>query len=98
MAKRKADLTLSGPQVLTSVVAGTRVKLVTRDDAITHPTVGAYHPTEPSNRLGHWYCVTHGEHFENQLQKDTHITQGSHQLAWICHEHGIEQPMETPVV
>lgn len=55
-------------------------------------TVGAYHSTEPSNTLGHWFCVTHDEHFENQFQKDTHINSGTHELAWMCHEHGIEQP------
>lgn len=91
MARRKPDPTRQGAQQLTQVIAGTRVRLVTRD-TVTHPTVGAYHPTPPSNRAGHWYCVTHAEHFENQLQKDMHIHAGTHQLAWICHEHGIEQP------
>lgn len=41
---------------------------------------------------GHWYCATHREHFANQFMKDVHISQGKHRLAWICHEHGVEQP------
>ncbi len=41
---------------------------------------------------GHWYCATHREHFENQFMKDSHIRQGKHRLAWICHEHGAEKP------
>lgn len=41
---------------------------------------------------GHWYCLTHHEHFANQFDKDTHISTGTHKLAWICHEHGIEKP------
>lgn len=60
-------------------------------------TVGAYHPSAPGNESGHWYCVTHGDHFDNQFQKDSHIHTGTHRLAWICHEHGIEQPMKEVV-
>lgn len=42
---------------------------------------------------GHWYCVTHREHFANNFMKDTHIGEpGTHKLAWICHQHGIEKP------
>lgn len=42
---------------------------------------------------GHWYCVTHKETFPNNFDKDTHIGDGKrHRLAWICHEHGPEQP------
>jgi len=41
---------------------------------------------------GHWYCVTHGAHFVNQFEKDSHIRTGKHKLAWICHQHGIEAP------
>lgn len=83
-------------QQLTTVYTGQRVRLVT-GETVTRPTVGEYHPTPPGNRAGHWYCVTHAKHFENQFQKDTHIHEGSHELAWICHEHGIEQPMKEPV-
>lgn len=41
---------------------------------------------------GHWYCVTHDERFDNQLQKDLHVSVGTHLLAWNCKEHGPEQP------
>lgn len=41
---------------------------------------------------GRWYCVTHGEGFPNQMQKDSHIHEGLHRLVWICFEHGPEQP------
>ncbi len=41
---------------------------------------------------GHWFCVTHREDFANQLQKDIHIHDGRHTLAWICYEHGVEVP------
>jgi len=42
---------------------------------------------------GHWYCVTHQEHFQNQLMKDFHLeeVEGGHKLVWICHEHGAEE-------
>jgi hypothetical protein len=41
---------------------------------------------------GMWYCVSHKEHFLNQIKKDSHIHQGSHRLAWNCYQHGLEQP------
>ncbi len=49
---------------------------------------------EPScqGKAGSWYCVTHGRTFRNQMEKDGHIRDGDHQLAWICPEHGIEVP------
>lgn len=36
---------------------------------------------------GHWYCVTHQEPFSNNFQKDSHIDEGEHKLAWMCFEH-----------
>jgi hypothetical protein len=41
---------------------------------------------------GHWFCATHREDFANQLQKDIHIHDGKHTLAWVCHTHGVEVP------
>lgn len=41
---------------------------------------------------GHWYCLTHGEGFANQIQKDGHIHRGRHELVWVCHHHGPEVP------
>jgi len=46
---------------------------------------------------GYWYCVTHAEPFQNQMQKDGHISEYAgprkrHQLAWICYAHGAEVP------
>ena len=48
-------------------------------------------PPCPVDR-GHWACVTHREGFGTQLQKDFHISRGTHHLVWICFEHGPEQP------
>ncbi|HEY1292890.1 MAG TPA: hypothetical protein VGJ60_07425 [Chloroflexota bacterium] len=41
---------------------------------------------------GRWYCATHRERFDNQMQKDIHIEQHKHRLAWLCFEHGFEVP------
>jgi hypothetical protein len=41
---------------------------------------------------GQWYCVTHNESFRNQFEKDGHIHEGKHQLAWLCVKHGPEVP------
>ena len=41
---------------------------------------------------GNWVCITHGEAFATQLQKDSHIDSGHHKLAWNCHRHGPEVP------
>lgn len=38
---------------------------------------------------GRWLCVTHPQIFDNQLQKDTHIHEGEHELAWFCPVHGL---------
>jgi hypothetical protein len=45
-----------------------------------------------SEKVGNWFCITHQEHFPNQLQKDGHIMTGTHVLAWNCYLHGPEQP------
>lgn len=85
-------------QVLTSVAAGEKVRMyqmVDGDRELVEVTVAPYHPNGPDDE-GHWYCVTHHMHFQNQLQKDLHIHDTSHKLAWICHEHGIEQPCANP--
>lgn len=41
---------------------------------------------------GQWVCTTHGKAFDNQLNKDMHISDGKHTLAWHCFEHGPEVP------
>jgi len=85
---------------LTTVAAGDKVQMtltVGGKRGKRTVTVGEYHLSAPGNDNGHWYCVTHDKHFENQLQKDVHINDGDHRLAWICREHGIEQPMKEPV-
>jgi hypothetical protein len=43
-------------------------------------------------KTGRWYCATHEQGFDNQLQKDIHIYTNKHRLAWVCFEHGIEVP------
>lgn len=47
-------------------------------------------PPCDNSHNGRWYCITHDERFENQLQKDIHISSGKHKLAWVCFEHGLE--------
>jgi hypothetical protein len=39
-------------------------------------------------KQGSWFCCTHHEFMDNNLQKDFHIHKGKHVLAWVCHEHG----------
>lgn len=42
---------------------------------------------------GTWICVTHGEYFQHNWAKDTHIGDpGDHVLAWGCFTHGPEVP------
>lgn len=47
---------------------------------------------------GKWFCIIHKQAFDNQMQKDSHISEygsnGSvrHKLVWWCFEHGPEQP------
>lgn len=41
---------------------------------------------------GKWFCTTHNKFFRNQFEKDIHINQGEHRLAWICRIHGVEVP------
>ncbi len=47
-------------------------------------------PACDSKNGGNWFCVTHQERFANQLQKDIHIDEGEHELAWMCNENGPE--------
>lgn len=57
-------------------------------------------PACEDKNSGHWYCVTHEEHFTNQFMKDTHLSENRsgkknanvHVMAWICHLHGAEVP------
>lgn len=40
---------------------------------------------------GHWYCVTHGGHFGNNLLAYAHENDGQpHEAAWLCDRHGAE--------
>jgi hypothetical protein len=41
---------------------------------------------------GSWFCLTHKVLFTNQFQKDSHIHKGTHEMVWICIEHGPEVP------
>lgn len=43
---------------------------------------------------GRWVCTTHGETFQHNWAKDTHVESrsGEHVLAWVCFEHGPEVP------
>lgn len=43
------------------------------------------------NRGGHWYCVTHAEHFPNNFMANSHEHDGEeHEAVWLCDEHGPE--------
>ena len=40
---------------------------------------------------GHWYCVTHQQHFPNNLSASSHENDGEpHEPVWLCDEHGPE--------
>lgn len=41
---------------------------------------------------GDWFCLTHNKGFANNIEKDDHISRGSHKMAWMCREHGPEVP------
>jgi len=71
------------PQVLTWPAIG---------ETITIPGAGDFVVQKPCSNAhyGHWYCITHGEHFVSQFQKDIHIHRGAHKLVWCCNEHGLE--------
>jgi len=49
-------------------------------------------PCDDKNN-GYWYCLTHQEGFQNNLQKDIHIDEHpDHKFVWMCWKHGAEQP------
>ena len=41
---------------------------------------------------GRWYCITHSESFDNNIQKDSHIHKGKHTLVWLCGCGNAEEP------
>lgn len=41
-----------------------------------------------TGKEGRWYCITHRQAFDNQMQKDGHIHLGKHCLVWWCCDHG----------
>lgn len=71
-------------QQILSVEAGATIKA---DGAVWEVK-----PACAEKNKGHWFCATHGRHFANQLEKDGHIHTGKHELVWVCHAHGFEQP------
>ena len=73
-----------GPQVLQWPALGDSVNIPStgRDYIVQGPCEDAH--------AGHWYCITHDEHFGNQLQKDVHIHLGTHKMVWCCDLHGLE--------
>ena len=76
---------------VTSVDEGDRIKLKDLADR-RRKIVYTVSPTCPNKNWGRWLCITHGQGFSNQIEKDFHIEQGAHQLAWLCFEHGYEKP------
>jgi len=74
-----------------AVKAGERIRI--KSTAGLSYRVETVAPACKNKETGHWYCVTHHEHFQNNLMKDFHIEgNGLHRLVWICHLHGAEQP------
>lgn len=47
-------------------------------------------PPCENSKNGSWSCVTCKRDFQNGLQKDLHIQHGTHELVWLCYEHGPE--------
>jgi hypothetical protein len=41
---------------------------------------------------GHWVCATHALAFPREADKDTHLRTGTHAMAWMCQQHGLETP------
>lgn len=43
--------------------------------------------------VGHWFCITHELHLDNEMAKAGHIGVGAaHHMVWVCADHGFEQP------
>ena len=82
--KRRIDKTLLGPQDLSWPSLGEHFEIP--------PYHGEFEVQKPcrDSGAGHWYCLTHRQHFDNQLQKDIHIKNGTHKMVWCCHRHGLE--------
>lgn len=81
---------------VTTAVAGQEVPIKLRYDGKVHKET-VKPPCELEDN-GLWYCVTHLEPFQNQMQKDSHISnygkngRATHKLVWLCFAHGPEQP------
>lgn len=75
---------------ITTAAAGQAVPIKLRYDGKVHQEM-VLGPCEQKNN-GLWYCTTHLVSFQNQMQKDSHIHRGKHQLTWLCFAHGPEQP------
>ena len=69
-----------------------KVTPVKEGDRVPYLEETIVRPPCSEKKGGHWYCVTHREHLEHNFAKDNHIMEGKHQMAWVCHEHGLEQP------
>lgn len=69
---------------------GETITFGTKDSAAGPHTVTILAKCETNS--GRWYCATHRQSFDNQLQKDIHIERDKHRLAWMCFEHGPEVP------
>ncbi len=65
-----------------SIIGTPSIRKAFGDSAIVKPSCGG--------KKGNWYCITCDCGFTNQFNKDTHISQGTHLLVWICPEHGLE--------
>ena len=49
-------------------------------------------PSCDSKTGGQWYCVTHGVTLDNWSKEEHYAEPGKHVMAWLCNEHGLEQP------
>jgi hypothetical protein len=74
-------MTLSAPAI------GDKIKVEYGNGDVDTAVVSG--PCDDS-KSGRWYCVTHRQIFDNQMQKDSHIGRGSHKMVWLCFHHGPE--------
>ena len=63
-------------EALAKAAVGVRVSL-SRQELEVQKSCG-------QNGRGQWVCITHKKVFDNGFQKDSHITHGSHVMAWFC--------------
>lgn len=49
-------------------------------------------PPCENKRNGAWYCTTHNLRLDEFGKSEHYDKRGPHLMAWLCFEHGFEQP------